>query len=161
MAAPKGNQFWKLRNKHGRDKLFASPQLMWEAACEYFEWCDNNPWVKNEVIKGGDMAGTIVAVPTTRPYTLSGFMFYAGAEESYWRHFKAEGHHDYSPVIKKIEAVIDTQQFEGASVGAFNANIIARKLGLADRSDITSGGERLSLKIEVLKPDTAEEINKL
>ena len=23
MAAPKGNQFWMLRSKHGRDKLFA------------------------------------------------------------------------------------------------------------------------------------------
>ena len=26
MAAPKGNQFWMLRSKHGRDKLFATPE---------------------------------------------------------------------------------------------------------------------------------------
>ena len=26
MSAPKGNQFWKLRNKHGRSKRFASPE---------------------------------------------------------------------------------------------------------------------------------------
>lgn len=36
MSAPKGNQFWKLRNKHGRSKRFASPEQLWEAACEYF-----------------------------------------------------------------------------------------------------------------------------
>ena len=49
MAAPKGNQFWKLHSKHGRDTLFSTPDLMWEAACEYFQWCDDNPWrvVKN------------------------------------------------------------------------------------------------------------------
>ena len=40
MAAPKGNQFWMLRSKHGRDKLFATPEALWEAACEYFQWCD-------------------------------------------------------------------------------------------------------------------------
>jgi hypothetical protein len=28
MAAPKGNKFWMMRSKHGRDKLFASPQLI-------------------------------------------------------------------------------------------------------------------------------------
>ena len=38
MAAPKGNQFWMLRSKHGRDKLFATPEALWEAACEYFQW---------------------------------------------------------------------------------------------------------------------------
>ena len=43
MAAPKGNKFWMMRSKHGRDKLFASPQLLWQAACEYFQWVTDNP----------------------------------------------------------------------------------------------------------------------
>ena len=30
MSAPKGNQFWKLRNKHGRSKRFASPEQLWK-----------------------------------------------------------------------------------------------------------------------------------
>ena len=75
MAAPKGNQFWKLHSKHGRDTLFSTPDLMWEAACEYFQWCDDNPWrvVKNKTkgkIKEKEDS------PTQRPYTLSGFLFY-------------------------------------------------------------------------------------
>ncbi|WP_347174524.1 hypothetical protein [Parabacteroides goldsteinii] len=44
MAASKNNQFWKLRSKHGRDILFSSPEFLWSAACEYFDWCDENPW---------------------------------------------------------------------------------------------------------------------
>jgi hypothetical protein len=39
-GAPKGNEFWKLRSKHGRDKLFATPELFWQAALEYFQWND-------------------------------------------------------------------------------------------------------------------------
>ena len=51
MAAPKGNKFWMLRSKHGRDKLFATPELLWEAACEYFQWCDENPWTTRKAIQ--------------------------------------------------------------------------------------------------------------
>lgn len=35
-----------------------------------------------------------------------------------------------------MEETIETQQFEGACVGAFNANIIARKLGLVDKQEV-------------------------
>ena len=51
MAAPKGNKFWMLRSKHGRDKLFATPELLWDAACEYFQWCDENPWTTRKAIQ--------------------------------------------------------------------------------------------------------------
>lgn len=136
MAAPKGNQFWKLRSKHGRDMLFATPDLLWEAACEYFEWCDKNPWrvVKNKT-KGKTKEKE--ESPTQRPYTLSGLMLYCDASETFWREFKKANHKDFLSVIAHIESVIETQQLEGATVGAFNANIIARKLGLAEKQEST------------------------
>lgn len=43
-----GNQFWKLRSKHGRDTLFSTPEKLWEAACEYFEWATDNHYQKQE-----------------------------------------------------------------------------------------------------------------
>lgn len=138
MAAPKGNQFWKQRSKHGRDKLFATPELLWEAACEYFAWCDDNPYYKHEAIKGGQRCGDIIDIPTQRPYSLSGFLFYVGAGDAYWRQFKAADHEDFSTIINDIEKVIETQQFEGATVGIFNANIIARKLNLTDKQEIVT-----------------------
>ena len=30
MAAPKNNSFWKMRSKHGRDKIFKTPEIMLE-----------------------------------------------------------------------------------------------------------------------------------
>jgi hypothetical protein len=144
-----GNQFWRQRSKHGRDTLFATPTLLMEAAQEYFQWVDEHPWFKPEAIKSGKKTGTMVNVPTARPYTISGFLLYVGASEPYWREFKKAGHDDFSTVIGIIDQTIWTQKFEGASVGAFNANIISRDLGLADKIDHTSKGESITPVIKI------------
>ena len=60
---------------------------------------------------------------------------------------------DFSAVISMVEEIIETQQFEGAAVGAFNANIIARKLGLADKQDITSNGETVHTTVIFENPN--------
>lgn len=146
-----GNQFWKKRAKHGRDKLFETPELMLEAAYEYFQDAKDNPWYKTEVkvVSGGAMFGSEVQqvqVPTATPFSLVGLCLYIGCNEAYFRQFKADKVKctvDFSTVISEIENIIEKQQFEGAAVGVFNANIIARKLGLVDKKDITTDGEKL------------------
>jgi hypothetical protein len=134
MAAPKGNQFWKLRSKHGRDALFASPELLWEAACEYFEWCDEHPWSTVKFTET-DKGGSTESKPTQRPYSRGGLFLYIGCSETWLTNFKKECSIDFLRVIEEIEKVIDTQQWEGATVGVFNSNIIARTLGLKERSE--------------------------
>ena len=54
-------------------------------------------------------------------------------------------------------------KYEGAAVGAFNANIIARDLGLTDRKDLTSSDGTMIPKPTILVSDekTAEELKKL
>jgi len=135
MAAPKGNQFWKLRSKHGRDKLFSSPDLLWKAACEYFQWCDDHPLLEID-FKGKDAER--VEVPRMRPYTLQGLCLYLDCNTDYFRQFKqseAGKTKDYSWVISRIEETIYNQKFSGAAAGFLNANIIARDLGLADKKE--------------------------
>lgn len=144
MAAPIGNKFWQLRNKHGRDALFQDPDKLWEAACEYFEHVDDNPWQKTDVVKGGESAGMLLTIPTARPYTLTGLCLYLECGKNYWDQFKKNAKEDFSGVISRIEEVIYTQKFEGAAVGAFNPSIIARELGLAEKQDITSNGESIT-----------------
>ncbi len=155
MAAPLGNEFWKLRSQHGRDKLFKTPELLWEAACEYFEWCLNHPWTQSETIVSDDKGVTAKDKPTARPFTLTAFAFYVNASVEWWRGFKKEDHKDFLGVIADIESVIYTQKFEGAAVGAYNANIIARDLGLVDKkSHEGADGEPLfnTIKVEIVKP---------
>lgn len=142
MAAPTGNQFWKLRSKHGRDRLFESAEMLWEAACEYFNWCDAHPWWKNEAIKSGDSAGKIIKVPTARPYTTQGLCLYLDCNVVYFNQFEKaldgredEASKDFSKIASRIRETIYMQKFEGAAVGAFNSNLIARELGIAERTE--------------------------
>lgn len=190
MGAPKGNEFWKLRSKHGRDKLFKTPELLWEAACEYFHWCNEHPWLKMEQNKGRTsmkvdlkndgvdfdtiQPNTLVALPTARPYTLSGLCLYLNCNQAYFRQFRSlindkkeekltQLDKDFSTVITRIEETIYTQKYEGAVVGAYNPNIIARDLGLVDKKDMTSGDKpiKTSLNITVDSSETAELLKKL
>lgn len=140
MPAPLNNKFWSLRNKHGRNMIFNSPDTLWEAACEYFLWCDENPWYKYEALKSGELAGEIISIPKTRPYTIEGLCLYLGiSRDTFYKYTNAFWEEDgegYSDIIARIRDVIYTQKFEGAAVGAFNANLISRELGLVERKQI-------------------------
>jgi len=141
MAAPKGNSFWKQRTKHGRDKIFANADLMWEAACEYFQWVEDNP-LNEAIVYQGELSEK--EKPLMRAMTIGGMCIQWDTNEEYLSHFengldfdKPESK-DFLRVIKKIKQVIATQKFEGASAGLLNPNIIARDLGLADKKELSS-----------------------
>lgn len=134
-AAPSGNSFWRKRSKHGRDKLFETPELLMEAVEEYLTYVDDSPWMNKEAIKGGEFAGQIISIPTARPYTLTGLCLYLNCDSSYFRKFKKTCSEDFFTVVTRIEEIILTQQIEGALVGAFNANLTARINGITEKSE--------------------------
>lgn len=136
MGAPKENQFWKLRSKHGRDKIFSEPDVLWEAACEYFEWCEKNPLTEQDWVgKEGDE----VTKNLMRPFTLSGLCVFLDCDEQTLKNYGTkEVNKDFFGIYTRISQIIRTQKFEGAAVGLFNANIIARDLGLSD-SNVLKG----------------------
>jgi len=132
MGAPKGNKFWQNRTKHGRDKLFSKPDILWEAALEYFNWCIENPLIEID-FKGKDAIE--VEMPKMRAFTWSGLELYLDINSL--REYKNNpDYKDFSHVITRIEKIMYTQKFEGASAGLLNPNIIARDLGLADKKEI-------------------------
>jgi len=150
MGAPAGNQFWKLRSKHGRDKLFKSPQLLWDAACDYFEWCESNPLYETKAFAFQGIV-TTEELPKMRAMTMSQLCFYLNCNEAYFRTFKAqlpEGEKDFNTVIKDIEQTIFNQKFQGAAADLLNSNIIARDLGLSDKSEIKHEGLKIGKNLE-------------
>lgn len=151
MPAPKGNQFWKLRSKHGRDKLFASPDLLWEAACEYFQWCVDNPLEEAQLVKYKDHY-EVVELGKMRAFTLEGLARYLNCSTEYIRHFEQNNQDskDFMPILTRIRETIYQQKFEGAAAGLLNANIIARDLSLVDKKDHTTGGEKMKYSDEEL-----------
>lgn len=128
------------KRKRGRPRKFQTPAQLLEAAENYFDWCDRNPWYKNEKTKDGE----IIPIPTQRPYTIVGFCVFLGTSETFWRDFKSAAPPEFEETISKITSRIESQQLEGAIVGVFNANIIARKLGLAEKKDVTTNGQNVA-----------------
>lgn len=150
MAAPVGNRFWELRSKHGRNKLFETPELMWEAACEYFEWCEANPLLEID-FKVIDKELRQIELPKMRPFTLHGLCSYLGCDTAYFRNFKDQERaekEDFITVIRAIEETIYNQKFSGAAAGFLKENIIARDLGLSDKSNVNMNHGGVKIIIE-------------
>ncbi|MES2382455.1 MAG: terminase small subunit [Bacteroidota bacterium] len=142
MAATKGNKWWMLRAKHGRDKLFKTSDLLWDAALEYFNHTDSRKWTKKDWV-GKDAHE--VERETETPYTISGLCLYLDCSRSFFAEFKKalnekndKESKDFLLVITRIENIIFTQKIEGAAVGAFNANIVAMELGLKQQTETTT-----------------------
>lgn len=136
MAAPLGNQFWKLRSKHGVDALFTDPNKLWESAVEYFEYTDKRKLTRKDWVgKDADLVEREYDVP----YTVHGLCIYLGCEVAWWRSFKGTEtfkEKDFGTVYNRIDQIIYSQKFDGAAAGLFNANIIARDLGLRDTKEV-------------------------
>lgn len=129
-----GNDFWKHHSKHGRDKIFTTPEILWEAACEYFEWVKENP-LYEVIIQGGKE----FTLPKMRAMTEGGLCIFLAVESRTFRNYcdkENESYKAFFPVTSQIKEIIRTQKFEGASAGFLNANIIARDLGLTDKQEV-------------------------
>jgi len=150
MAAPKGNQY--ALGVSGKPKRFKTPDELLDAFTAYKAEVNNNPWLKHEAIKSGEFSGQLISIPLQRPYTLKGFSVFCGLSfQGLLNYGNSEGYEDFFDIYKKIEIECEVQKFEGATVGAFNASIIARDLGLTDKQDITTQGEKITPKIDLTK----------
>jgi hypothetical protein len=143
MAATKGNKYWEFRGKHGRGFAY-TPESFWEEAIKYFEYMEDKVWNKQEAIKGGVKAGKLIAVPTSTPLSLESFTIFADISTETFRNYQSnrDNYKDFFEVSTRIRSIIESNQFEGATVGAYNPNIIARKLGLVDKTEeVGKGGD--------------------
>ena len=150
MAAPKGNNYWQFRNKHGNDFKY-TPEDFWSEAVKYFDWISKSVWNKKEAIKSGELAGTLIDIPTQTPMSIQSFCLFADiSDETFANYISNEGNYkDFFGIATRIKGIIESNQFEGATVGAYNPNIIARKLGLVDKTDISSMGEKISVPTSI------------
>lgn len=137
MAAPKQNQFWKARTKHGRDKLFASAETLWEACQEYFQWVEENPLPEEKLFAyQGDI--TRETISKMRAMTIDGLSIFLDIDDSTWQRWRED--EDFCGVVAKADKIIRSQKFAGAAADLLNPNIIARDLGLVDKKEEKHSG---------------------
>ena len=152
MAPPKGNRFWELRDhsKAKRPSKYKNPEDLWEECKKYFKYVDNNPMYETKafVVKGEVVQEKI---PKPIPYTLAGLRLFLGINTDTWNSWR-KNRNDLMEVIEKAEQIIWQQKFAGAAADLFNANIISRELGLADKQDHTSSDGSVGTKVAVVLP---------
>lgn len=130
-----GNRFWEARSSHGPKPKFDNPDDLWSACCEYFEWVEQNPLLEE---KGFAYQGDVSRekFSKVRAMTLRSLCMFIDVGMSTWDLWR-KTRPDLLNVITRAEDVIYEQKFSGAAADLLNPNIIARDLGLADKSELT------------------------
>lgn len=89
-----------------------------------------------------------------RAFTIQGLCLYLGCNVLYFKQFEEsikdktdELAKDFSIILSRVREIIYTQKFTGAAAGFLNPNIIARDLGLTDKTDITTAGDKIETTI--------------
>jgi len=130
------NDFWKKRILHG-NKTDYTPEQLLKAFFQYVKWNNENDFElkeKSNSTSSKDSKDTNKVKTLQRPLNREKFNAFLGKRNRYFQQLKSSKKTDFSNVIEWIENFIDSEQFEGAAAGIFNANIISRKLGLQDKS---------------------------
>ena len=134
MSAPLGNRFWEARSSHGRKPIFETPEQLWEACVENFQWTEDNPLKEGKLVSYQGES-KLEEMPKMRAMTIGGLCIFLDITHDTWDNYrKREG---FLGVTSKAEEIIKNQKFTGAAADLLNANIIARDLGLSDKQELT------------------------
>lgn len=126
-------RMYKFPEKRGKGQppLFDKPEDMWNKAQEYFEFMEDNPIEIDENVGSRN----INKVKKKRPFSIKGFCIFSSmTTQTFYNYKKRE---DFFDITRVIEEICQTQQLEGANIGIFQQNIVARQLGLSDKVDQT------------------------
>lgn len=148
MAKEQDNRLWR-RYQSGkkitRPPDYSDPNVLLHACIRYFEWNEENPLeVTKLMVVNNRLRHPKVKKP--RPMTIQAMCAFLGISRRAWQMWRDR--EDLAPVIEKVEQIIFSQKFEWAAVGMFNSALIARELGLADKSEL-SGPDGGPIRTEV------------
>lgn len=129
-----GTAIWRERNSHGRNPVFESPEDLWKACCEYFEWANSNPLYSDTLVTFQGKAEH-EPVAHLRAFTLKALCLHVGIKYETWRAWR-NTRLDLKDVMTDAENVIHVQKFEGAAAGLLNSALISRDLGLVEKREI-------------------------
>lgn len=134
----KRNTLWhssKLPKFYENEARYESdPEILWKEALKYFEFVDNNPFIKQDFVRGGDMAGNTVDIEQKRPYTLQGLTIFLGIRTIVLdRWSKSKKDPMMMELAKYIMKIVENNKLEGGMTGTFVPSIVIRDLGLSEK----------------------------
>lgn len=160
MAAPKGNSYGKFALNSGRPTIFKTPAELEAKAQEYFDWCDENPEYKIEMLKKPSLEEDLItgeykwvhyiSVPIKNAYQIKGLCLYLGVNVNYFSDAddlfeskveqgkETEKDKEFSRVRRAIMYKIAAQQIQGGLNGTLDARLVARLQGIAEKKEVES-----------------------
>lgn len=138
-------EYYKLREGAGRFPEY-TPDGLFEKFNEYSEWVQSNNLKEEQLFH---YQGTVVKGQATkmRAFSIGGFCSFADIVVNTFKNY--EDKEEFLIVTSRIRQAIENQQFEGAAGGFLNPSIMARKLGLIDKQDMTSNGKSITPPKEI------------
>jgi hypothetical protein len=139
-----------------KPKLIETPERLLELFKDYVKHESENPMYRVDYV---GKEGKQVKTPLETPITFDGFEVYLFQNEiiSDLGHYSCnkDGRYlEYVPIIAYIRKHCYIHNFKGAAVKLFDPNLIARKLGIKDSSDVTTNGESINeIKVNIIKPN--------
>lgn len=141
-----------------KQKYIESPERLWELFTEYVTHERSQPMFKVEYV-GKD--GELVNTPLQVPITFEGFECWLADKDIIqdlgdYSCDKGGRYESYATILTRIKKNCFVQNFKGASVGLFNAGLVAKKLGLVEKVENNN-----SHNISILNIDPVDGIEKI
>lgn len=130
-----GNRWWEARSSFGRKPKFESPEQLLAACMEYVAWAEANPlWEAKAWQHQGEVV--TATLPKMRAMSIGGLCIFLDIDRTTWIDYREKP--AFSKICARVEEMIRDQKFSGAAADLLNASIIARDLGLAEKSETES-----------------------
>lgn len=138
--------------KSGRP-LHYTPDQLAEKFAEFVEWCKEHPIetgrTENTTTPEGKQYGKNVQAATPRLVSVGGFLVFICETDAWWSQLdKRKDGEGFVRVKAYIREYCENYQKEMASANIFNANIISRLLGLADKKEVAVDSPTIVVKSE-------------
>lgn len=136
--------------------LFDSAEKLLWSCQEYFTWCENNPLYNQETrYDTKKFKWVTTQIPRRRLLTTTGLCRFLMISTSTWGRWKKDPR--FRNVIEYVNSYIYDQNLEGAAADQFNAQVVIRHLGLADKQEVDMGiGAKRDIESDMSPQDAAE-----
>lgn len=171
MAAERGNQYYKLAlGALGRPTAIKTAEEFQEKFLDYVAWSEENPILSKRASRregavdaNGDKKPAETRIESEakrRPLSMYGLCAYLGVSRKWFemrlksldekKEERTDEEDAFFTAMTRAKSIIEMQQYDGASVGDFNATLTMRALGLGDKVDMTSDGEAIKASMPII-----------
>lgn len=146
------------KSNAGRPKKYTPEQLK-QLFDEWVKKEADNPIEKKvEFINDGKTSKKIEYFQ--RPLMQGNFFDYIDVSDRYFEDLMKYNSEEFSHVVSYIKRKLNEQKLTGAIIGVYNSSIVAQHLGMTNKVDVTTKGDKITETDEELKKDVKELLRK-